>query len=89
MTLLGGLVEDRVRVFRRGCDVGLRTESLPEEGETILGQSSALLTVPAESAEGEHPRRLQGNVLVALSSLEGFPLRSEALVLPQDLSGQS
>lgn len=37
MTLLGGLVEDRVRVFRRGCDVGLRTESLPEEGETILG----------------------------------------------------
>ena len=55
MTLLGGLGEDRVRVFCRGRDLGLRTESLPKDGETISGQSTALLTVPAESAEGEHP----------------------------------
>ena len=55
MTLSGGLVEDRVRVFRRRCDLGLRMESLPEEGEAISGQSTALLTVPAEWAEGEHP----------------------------------
>ena len=83
MRLSGGLDEDRIRMFCRGCELGLRTESLPEDGETISRQSTALLTVPAESAEGEHPLWLQANVLATVEGLCNAP------VLPPKLSGQS
>lgn len=49
-------------MFRRGGGFGLWMESLPEEGETISGQTTAVLTTPTESTEGEHLVRWQGRL---------------------------
>lgn len=52
---LGGLDEDRVAVFRCGDAFGgLRTKSLPEEGEAISRETIVVLTTSAKAIEKEH-----------------------------------
>ena len=46
-----GLIENGIWVFRRREGFGLRTKSLPEEGEVVSRQTTALLTPPADSIE--------------------------------------
>lgn len=43
---LDGLGEDGIGVVHRGGGLGLRTEPLPEEDETIARQATAVLTTP-------------------------------------------
>lgn len=54
LNALGGLDEDGVGVVHGGGGLGLRTEPLPEEDETIPRQPTAAMTTPAESIEREH-----------------------------------
>lgn len=70
-------------MFRRRGGFGLRMKSLPKEGETVSGQTTAVLTAPAESTEEGHLVRYTSGGVVALKGFESCTLRRGALVVPR------